>query len=631
MSMTKDLQPELSYIAFDKQLHADILDKLIKRKQAGLQARADRVQKWDEAEKIFSAYVPEGELDAQRRALRTNTGQPVYTTVTIPYAYATLMTAHTYFSSVFLSRTPVYQVQGVGAEGTDSENAMEALLAYQLQNGNNLAPLYLWMMDHAKYGEGYMCQYWDVDSNLIPISSYEPKRFMGFPIPNTKQKVVEFQEIINYEGARFFNIRPQDFFHDPAVTPSRLQEGSFAGWTRFVSMNTVMKKERMGYYYNVDHIPARHAAFRQSVSQAAQLPSQTNSMIMHGSDDIRGMELTEMVVELSPKDWGLPGAERRENYEKWVFSIANDEVILAAQPLGMFHNEYPVDVLEYEMEAYNIAKRGMLEMLKPLNDTLEWLINSHFYNVRKSLNNEWIYDPSILMARDVERPGPGKLIRVRPDKYGTDIRAAFYQIQTQDVTQGNIRDAQMIIEMMQRLTGVNDAVMGVLGNNRRTATEVRTSSSFAVNRLKTMCEYMSAVGFAPHARRLMQMSQQELNGSRILRRIAPEATMQINVTPESIAGNFNYVPVDGTLPIDRMAQAAMMNNIMTSAARIPPIMQRLDFYKIFAFTAKNLMGVRNFDSFQIQQPAVQVAPTEGVMQGAQAGNMIPVPGVENGA
>lgn len=629
MSIAKDLQPELTYIDFESKIHEDILDKLRKRKQAGQQARSDRVTKWDEAEKIFSAYVPEGELDAQRRNLRTNTGMPAYTTVTIPYAYATLMTAHTYFSSVFLSRAPVYQVQGVGAEGADSEQAMEALLAYQLANGNNLAPLYLWMLDHAKYGEGYMCQYWDVDANLIPVSSYEPKRFMGFPIPGTQKKVTGFQEIVNYEGARFFNIRPQDFFCDPAVTPARLQEGSFAGWVRFVSMNTITKKERMGYYYNVNHIPARHATSRQSVSQAANIPSQT-SMINYGNDDIRGCELTEIIVELSPKDWKIPGCSSREHFEKWVFTVANDEVIIAAQPLGMFHNEYPIDVLEYELEAYNVAKRGMLEMLKPLNDTLEWLINTHFYNVRKSLNNEWIYDPSVLLSKDVERPGPGKLIRVRPDKYGTDVRAAFYQIQTQDVTQGNIRDAQMVIEMMQRLTGVNDAVMGVLGNNRRTATEVRTSSSFAVNRLKTMCEYMSAVGFAPHARRLMQMSQQNLERSMILRRIAPEATVNVNVTPESIAGNFNYVPVDGTLPVDRMAQAAMMNNIMTSAARIPQIGQRLDFYKIFAFTAKNLMGVRNFDSFQIQQNPLQVAPTEQTMKQVDAGNMVPVPGVDSG-
>jgi hypothetical protein len=33
-----------------------------------------------------------------------------------------------------------------------------------------------------------------------------------------------------------------------------------------------------------------------------------------------------------------------------------------------------------------------------------------------------------------------------------------------DVTQNHVRDSQLIIDMMQRLTGVNDSVMGVLGS-----------------------------------------------------------------------------------------------------------------------------------------------------------------------
>lgn len=625
--MSIELKPEVIKIPFDSPDHSRILEKLMQRKIAGRAARASRKDKWDESEQIFSAYVHETEIDARRRVLRDNSGIPQYATVTIPYAYATLMTAHTYFTSVFLARSPVYQVQGVGAESTDSESALESLLTYQLDNGRNLAPLYLWMLDHGKYGEGYMCQYWSRESAKIPIASWQPKRFMGFPVPGTKKAVTEFQEIVTYEGNRYFNIRPQDMYHDPSVTAARLQEGDFVGWERFVAFNEVRKQAIDGYFYNIDKISQRRGAFRgQESTSVSTLPAAQENVL--SEDDIRGVILDEIIVEIVPSEWKLPKMNGRDDFEKIAFTIANEEVIVGCRPLGMFHNEYPIDVMEYEMEAYNVAKRGMLEMLKPMNDTLEWLVNTHFYNVRKALNNEWIYDPSVLLSKDIERPGPGKLIRVRPEKYGTDVRSAFYQVQQMDITQNHLKDAQLIIEMMQRLTGVNDSVMGVLGNTRRTATEVRTSSSFAVNRLKTMCEYMSAVGFAPHTKRLIQSSQQYLEGSTTLRKVSQDGSLQmIDVTPEAIAGNYNYVPVDGAMPIDRTAQAGMMNNILTSAARIPQIGNQLDMFKIFAFMSKNLMGIRNFDSFKLQ---AQIMPTEQVQQQVQAGNMIPVPGVDNG-
>lgn len=619
--MPVKLQPEVKSIPRESPLHAKICEELQSRKKAGQEGRSRRQDAWAKSEELFQGYVHETELDARKRSARENMGVPQYTTVTIPYSYATLMTMHTYLSSVFLSRQPVLQVQGRHSEAIDSEQALETLLDYQIVVGQCLYPLYIWLMDAGKYGEGWVCEYWDKDVNLIPKVEEVQMKFGGFPIPGMYEKKLTMEEVVNYEGNRLFNIRPQDFYHDPTVTAACIQQGSFVGWQRLVSWNTLKKRESSGYYFNLEAIRPYTRPAVNSLTQEGQgtnTPQTNFNFTLISGDKPTAVLLDEIVVELVPKDWGLAP---RTNLEKWVFTWANEDVIIGCQPLGLYHNKYPVSGCEYEIEGYNLSKRGMLEMIKPLNDTMDWLINTHFYNVRKALNNEWIYDPSVLNQRDVERPGPGKLVRVRPERYGTDIRAAFYQVQTMDVTQGHVRDSQLIIDMMQRLTGVNDAVMGIAGAKRQTATEVRTSSSFAVNRLKTLCEYISVVGFGPMTAKFIATTQQLYDQQQEFRVRGADGRTVVKVTPQLIAGAYDYVPVDGTLPIDRMAQAQMFGNLMQQMMAVPPIAQQTDFMKMFGFMAKNLMNVKNFDSFKI---VPQVMPDQQVAGQVQAGNLVPM-------
>lgn len=617
--MPVKLQPEVVELQLLSEKHRHVVEKLRDRKTAGRRNRSKRAAFWGRAEDLFQGYIPVTALDQAKKNIR-DSGIPQYTTVTIPYAYATLMTMHTYLSSVFLSRSPVMQLQGRHAETVQQEQGLETLLDYQMNVGGNLVPLYVWLMDAGKYGEGILVHYWDEDTNLIPQLVEVPDKFLGFPTGNTKKQWQQVP-VINYQGNRYLNIKPKDFYHDPTVTASQLQRGEFVGWTRLVSRNYIKRKAAEGYYFNTENLKpfSRTGDTILAQSNSDTTPQQDFDYTLIGGEQPSACMLDEVVIELVPSEWKLAP---RDNLEKWVFTWANEDTIIGCQPLGLYHNKFPVDVAEYEVEGYNLSKRGMLEIIEPLNNTLDWLFNTHFYNVRKALNNEWIYDPSVLSQKDVERPGPGKLVRVRPERYGADIQKSFYQVQVMDVTQNHIRDAQLIVEMMQRLTGVNDSVMGVLGTNRRTATEVRTSSSFAVNRLKTLCEYISAMAFGPLTEKSVANTQQLYDQQEVFRIRGADGRQTISVDAQSIAGSYDYIPVDGTMPIDRMAQAQMFGQLMQQMAAFPPIAQRTDFLGMFAFLAKNLMNVKNFDSFMIQ---ANVQPQGAIAPQVQAGNLVPIP------
>jgi hypothetical protein len=280
--------------------------------------------------------------------------------------------------------------------------------------------------------------------------------------------------------------------------------------------------------------------------------------------------------------------------------------------------------LEVEMEGYYHHSRSLIEIYEPVQQTLDWLVNTHFFNVRQALNNQFIFDPSRVYQQDIESKEPGLAVRMKPAAYGTDPRQAVHQLQSVDVTRTHMGDMDMMYQLGERL-GVSDQIMGMESpSSRRSATEMRGTQLFGVSRLKTMAEYMSCTGFDDLASMMVQNSQQFMDAELKLR-VAGEAgklagQQFINVTPEMIAGEFSMEPVDGTLPADRFAQANLWRDLITQMSGVPQVIEQYDLGKIFGYVAQ-LGGIKNLNRFK-----VEMLPDEQMAAQAQAGNAVPMPG-----
>ena len=180
-----------------------------------------------------------------------------------------------------------------------------------------------------------------------------------------------------------------------------------------------------------------------------------------------------------------------------------------------------------------------------------------------------------------------------------------------------------MFDIGERSFGIGEQLMSAqTSRGRKSATEARQDATFGVGRMKTVSEYSSAVGFAPLGQALIQNSQQFYTAEqklRIVGNLAGTAGNQfMTVTPEAISGFYEYIPVDGTLPIDRFAQATLWKDIFFQMRQFPDLMAQFDMAKIFMWIAQ-LAGIRNIDQFR-----VQVVPDELAAQQAQAGNVIPL-------
>ena len=620
-------------IRYNSELHKRILQLVLAREQLSQRHMSRKWEKWKKDEDMWTAYIPETEANATRQFIR-DSGTPQYVTVQIPYSYAIVMTAHTYWSSVFLSRNPVMQYMGRHGEAQSSEQKVEALIDYQIQIGNMLAPLYIWIMDSAKYGLGVLSSYWDDEEITVSQIEEDNESFLGIPVPFTSKKVRRIRRIPGYSGSKLFNVRPYDLRADPRVPICKLQEGEFCGRVVTVGWNEIIRRRDAGQYFNVEQL-VRGKLSRMKVelgSQAMEMPD-TGDLAdsYHLVKDMGFFDLLEMFIEIVPNDWGLGSSK---SPEKWFFTIADKDVILCAKPQGAYHNQFPFYIQEYEIDGYQLFKRSMFDILSGLNSNLTWLFDTHMQSVRKVVNDQIIVDPSKLVMKDVLDPKPGRLWRLRPEAYGTDPRMAAHQFQVTDVTQGHIRDSQVIMEIMQRIMGVTENIMGMVNpGGRKTATEIRTSSTLGVNRLKVNAEYNSAIGWSPLGRVLVQESQQNYNTTKKFRAAGLRSQDEImeamqgdggwlTVTPEDILGFFDYVPVDGTMPIDRFALSNLYRELMVDSIKVPVVAQQLDFMKIIQ-TILELNGVRNFNKFRIKP---QIIGDANATANAQRGNIVPIAG-----
>lgn len=611
-------------LKFGSKQHILILNAFKDRIRLARSALALRSVKWAESEDMMKAYLPVSENDRLRESARKG-GKPQYTTIEVPYSYATMLTAHTYLTSVFLSRTPILQVQGRHGASQQAEQCLEALLDYQVTVGGALPALYIWLLDPLKYGYGVLGHYWDEE--IITRSEYveEPTTFLGVEVPGTAKKRLKTSETKGYVGAKHYNVRPQDFLFDPRLPLMRFQEGEFVIRYDQIGWNRVVEKKASGAFFNVEEIAKSTQtlnAQRDLGSPRTLLPETTfldQQLFGSNGKAPSRVNLHEFYFELIPSEYGLSEGKKPE---KWVFSVANESVIVSAQPLGYLHNKFPFDVLEYEIGGYEIFNRSLLEVSKPLNDVMSWLFNSHFYNVRKTLNDQFIVDPSMVVMSDLEDPNPGRLVRLKPAAYGKPVATVMQQFQTQDVTRGNLSDSDMVMQLSQRVSGVTDNIMGMVNSSgRKTATEVRSSSSFASNRLKTTVEWMSASAWAPWTQKLIQTTQQMYDSERkyrIVGDLALDGEAYLNVKPEDIQGFFDFVAVDGSLPIDRFAQANLWQQMLQGMAAMPQIAQGYDMVKIFGFVA-GLAGLKNISQFR-----VKVVPNAQMQAQVQSGASVPM-------
>lgn len=563
-----------------------VVQQIINRLLAAEAGQSALRQRWISAKREYDAelVIPDEDRVRQLEADSKGVpGKPVYLPVRIPYTYATVQTYLTYLLALFTKRRPWFDLEGETPYDSAAADAMETVLHNNAIRRGFFVPVHSWFKDALIYNRGILWRSWYRTIRHKRIIAPRYMLGMDFDIGGTAQEV---QEVVD-EGNDLFTSSPLNTYFDPGVTMQKFQEGEFVARVYQQSYSYVLKLMRDGVYHDrrkdLPEFPNMRWKYR---------PNITNS----GWSGLHPpVEIIDIVIDLIPREWGLGNSSWPE---KWNIIVGNGAVVLRAQPLKD-ELEFPCYVLEPEFDSQSTDAKGLVEVMKPLQEVLSWLFNSHMDSVRKVIDNKIFYNPIYVDEDAILRGDPA--IPLRENAANTPIGDVVYQLRAADVTGGNIRDAQFVISLIERVTAASTNFMGLVNTGgRKTATEVRQANALAGSRIEKTALIFSHMGWIPLARGLADSTQRLMSKERLVERLVGNAsveTIKQIIKPSDVKGAFNYPPIDPTIPVDRYALAQTWTEILSILTKMPN-QGGYDVGKIIAEIAK-LSGIKDVARFKV--------------------------------
>lgn len=629
----------------DSPLHQEVLAKVLRRADESFRVMQERHGAWGKIDELMNGFIPLSDYERQLKRRREEKDQvdartrPV--SIVVPYSYATLETLLTYLDEAFLVGTPL-QYEGAGPEPEDEIGAKLLELAVDYQVRRQKAPLAMHtaFSDSLKYGMGVSTFEWVRKWGKKAVIRKFPQYNLAGQVIGVQQ-VRQNEEALLYEGNKLVSVDPYRYLPDPNVSVDRVQDGEFVGWSMLTSLYDLLSQEASDQtLFNVRYLKGQNFG-GEAQRRSRFTPSNSRRVADVGAAGPNGLQTNStryvtqlpIFIKLIPKEWKLG---KEEYPQTWLFTVADDTLLIRAMPIDMNHGDYPVAVAAPDYDGYSVTPLSRMETTYGLQEVLNWLFNSHIANVRKAINDMFIVDPSLVNMADVLKPGAGKILRLRRSAWGRGVDNAIKQLSVQDVTRGNFSDALSVMDMIQRASGAVDSVQGIMrnGGERRSATEAKFTGNNALSRLERLArimgiQYMQDVGYFYASHTQQYMSQEiyaKLSGA------WPTVLQQefggmggTLISPYDISIDFDVVFKDGSVPTSGAANADVWVQLFQSIGTNPMLMQMFDVPRIFMHIGR-LLGAKNIWDFVKRGGNVIpfVQPNEQVIDQAQAGNLVPV-------
>lgn len=629
------------------EIHRKVVTEVLKRTIVSHTVMNKRFDSWNEIDRCLTTYIEpdssglgaydqeEGDIKADSKTERKPTS------IVFPYSYAILETVLTYLVMAFLEE-PIFRYEGVSPEDTVGAILMELMINVHSNKNKVALALHTMFRDSIAYGLGVGAPGWHqhYGGKVVQGNMGFLGRLGQFINQGPEKQVMEDQLL--FEGNKLDNVDPYLWLPDPNMPCNKVQDGEFAGWVERTSYVKLLNEEAVGPdLFNIRYL--KNLIWKKSSLYAedkSRRTEKTGTSIREAGGRHEGtdpVDIINLYIDLIPKDWndGKDAALGTSDYpQKWLFSIASDCLVVRAKPLGLTHNLYPIAVIAPDSDGYTSTPVSRIEVLHGLQGTLDWLFNSHIANVRKGIHDMIIYDPYLLNAKDMEDPKPGKLVRMRRPAWGRGVEHAAMQLEVNDITRANIGDSSWIVQWMQKIGGADDAMMGSLrqgGPERLTGQEFRGTQAGAINRLERIAKLIGWQGmqdigymFASHAQQLISEDSYVKCTGRWQEELIKEygANMKekrMKVTPFDILVDYDVMVRDGSVPGNNFSESWI--TMFKILAEHPALDAQFDIVRIFKHIARNL-GAKNVSDFE----KAKVVPDEVALRGAEAGNLVALPG-----
>ena len=402
--------------------HQRLLDLVRSRRSLSARKLANYYPEWTKADRLYQHYVEPNETDSQGKRL-----YPWARSIVVPMSYAIVQTQIAWEMAAFTQRMPIVPLDGLSPEDVKPAKVMEQVLQHEWSTDRMSLALYQWLLDRRRYGLGVVWINWarDATRQRVEVPKIMSLPFLGIELPLGTEW--EWQDRVKYEGNRIEPIDPFRFYPDPRVALADSHRGEFVGFRTQKHYHELLLQERDGQYANVKRLPKRpNQGGVINTSQAPTMEPRALDRSGVGLGDWMGqigpnsvdfqergsVTLDVFVIRLVPKDYEIGDSSWPQKY---VVVVGNEAIVLRAQPYEFDHDELPACVMELSADRHMFSTPGVVNHLEDLQDYLSWMWNSHAENVRRTLNNQFIVDPSLVQISG-PAPAPAWSARASPSR-----------------------------------------------------------------------------------------------------------------------------------------------------------------------------------------------------------------------
>jgi hypothetical protein len=610
-------------------MHHTILQLVNNRRNASVNIIRRSWAEWDSAERNYRAWRVEDKDD--RESDRINKVKKII----VPVTFAQVQTNLTFLLATFTDRDPLFPVPPRTLEFAKAAEANELVLDAQMDQIRIFTKMYLALRDFLVLGR--MILHTDylrkVKRTRRKTEEFEDVEFFGSVVPVLQEKTrTQFDTI--FEGNEVSVVNPRRFYHDPYVTLQDLQDGEYAGHTTFTNLVNFLRtvdsfQNEDNPFINIEEVrksePAREIVPDDFANETPTFSHTQNQILQFVDKYSKPLVMDQIVIDLIPaevKDGNGRALGTSTWPEKWLFGVANQRIITRAHRYENEHQMYPYSAAEPYPDSHNLVTPSMVDMLSGLQEHFDYLLNSHWANVRKAVHNKLIVDPSRVVLQDVRSSDPAGVIRVKQEAYGDDVRTMVSQLPITDITRSHVEDSKVVFDLMQRVSASPDNLMGQISQGRRSATEISSTQRLAAGRQETLAKLAWDNGLSPMIMQMVMNNQQFMSqdvwvktlGRKIQHLEPVKGVQMLNITSAELQGQFAFPAFEGTLPTQETAQAKLLAEMLKTLLVVPGMAQVFDIQKIF-MEAMRKSGVHSVEDFvRMEGPP----PTELTMQGGQS-------------
>lgn len=318
------------------------------------------------------------------------------------------------------------------------------------------------------------------------------------------------------------------------------------------------------------------------------------------------------------------------NDEPVIFQIliSGGDVLLSMNESTYEHGQYPYSVAEGRPNAHFQFSPGWVQILKGIQDYVDWLKNRHQEALSRTVGNIFVYDPAKVDVTDFMNPDKeGLLISLKPEAAGQKIDDVFRQVPIKDLTENFLEEAMQFVKFSQSVSGADNGMQGAIpsGGDQPSATQFVGTQQMGAGRMTSIARFLSSQALVPQAKQFVSMFQQYLEGEQVIRFKPTDPTKvplelqdakALKVSRDTIAGEYEFIAHDGTLPGTDGKKVAAIARLLEVAQGFPQVFSpapgNIDPRKLILSGAK-VSGL-NVENFQFDASQIPPAPgPEGML------------------